>query len=75
MSQRTYTLGSNIRRSRQALGLTQTQFAQTLGVAQVTVSAWEVGAKTPTITRLVSIATVLETTVNDLLGSEDEVAA
>jgi DNA-binding transcriptional regulator YiaG len=42
-----FVTGNDIRREREALGLTQGQLADLLGVALNTVSRWEIGQRTP----------------------------
>ena len=41
-------LGRRLRAAREALGLTQEQAAEVLGVARTTVARWETGAHRPT---------------------------
>lgn len=51
--------GQRIKECREALSLTQTQFAEQLGVEQTTVSRWERGNSAPGPDRQVAIAVLL----------------
>lgn len=48
-------LGAVIKRKREALKLTQTEFAKLVGADQQRVSAWETGSNPPTIKRLFEV--------------------
>lgn len=61
-----------IRRQRRALGLTQEQMADRLGVSGPAVSKWEQGASYPDVTLLPALARLLETDLNTLMGFERE---
>lgn len=58
--------GKNIRRSRQAMGLTQTQLAELVGVRQSSVAKWERGINTPRDHQKVAIASALHIDVRML---------
>jgi transcriptional regulator with XRE-family HTH domain len=60
-------LATRIRKHRQALGISQTQFAEMLGVTQATVSRWEKGSM-PEAPMLARIAEQMGNTVKDLIG-------
>lgn len=63
-------IASNIAKLRKRKGLTQTALAEIIYVSNKTVSKWERGVGYPEITQLLSLAKVLETTVDDLLSDE-----
>lgn len=64
------TLATRIKAIRQTAGLNQTEFAERLGTAQSTVARWEKGAE-PSGPMLHAIATVANTSVEQLLGTGD----
>ena len=57
-----------IREKRKALGLTQEQVAERLGVSTPAVNKWEKGSTYPDITLLPALARLLETDLNTLLS-------
>lgn len=61
-----------IRMRRRALGLTQEQMAERLGVSAPAVSKWEQGVSYPDIMLLPALARLLETDVNTLMSFHDE---
>lgn len=61
-------LGENIKSLRKTKGLTQEEFANSIGVSFQTVSKWERGDSYPDITMLPIISEYFETTVDALLG-------
>ena len=61
-----------IRSRRRALGMTQEQAAQRLGVTAAAVSKWELGASYPDVTLLPALARLLGIDLNTLLGFERE---
>ena len=63
---------SNIERRRREKGLTQAEFASLLGVRQSTVSHIECHKRNPSVPLLLRAASILETTVDDLIGREDD---
>lgn len=64
------TLGKRIMQCRKALGLTQDQLAERLGVTAQAVSKWENDQSCPDITSLPKLAEIFGTTVDALLGRE-----
>lgn len=56
-----------IKDMRKKAGITQTELAKKLGIAQSAVSAWESGEKSPRTAKLMEIAAALNCTVDDLL--------
>ena len=67
-------LSRNISKQRQALGLTQAQLAERLGIETETLSRFERGKNLPSLLKLESLAGVLFTTVGDLLSEKPIVA-
>lgn len=57
-----------LRELRTAKKLTQAKLANILGVSRTTVTMWETGASQPDNSTLLQIATILETSVDELLG-------
>ena len=73
-------VGPTIAEGRRAIGLTQEGLAQRLGVTKAAVSKWEQLASLPDISLLPGIASLLDLTVDELLGwnpqlSEEETVA
>lgn len=62
------TIGENIRRFRKKNDLTQEALADRLGVTYQSVSRWEKGTTYPDLELLPAIASLLEVTVDELLG-------
>lgn len=63
-------LGENIRRARQAKGLSQEALGEQLHVVRQTVSKWEKGLSVPDADLLVQLAAVLEVSAADLMGED-----
>lgn len=61
-------LGANIRKLRQAKGLTQVQMAEALGVVQQLITRYEQGVAYPSIQKLIEIGNILGVTPDQLLG-------
>ena len=57
---------------RRALGLSQEQLAEKLGVSRQAVSKWETGESLPDTDKLLSLASALEMTADELLGLPGE---
>ena len=62
------TIGENIRTQRKAMGLTQEQLAEAMGVTVGAVSKWESGMSNPDIGILPVLAEFFEISVDALLG-------
>ena len=62
------TMGKRIMRHRKALGLTQEQLAEKLGVTAQAVSKWENDQSCPDIYMLPRLAELFDTTTDELLG-------
>ena len=68
------TIGSRIAQKRKAMGITQEELAQQLGVSSQAVSKWENDISCPDISLLPALAKALHCTTDALLsGKEDEV--
>jgi transcriptional regulator with XRE-family HTH domain len=63
-----HTLGSRIRARREAIGLSQGELAERIGVTASAVSQWELDATNVLGKHLVKVAATLDTSVNDLTG-------
>ncbi len=61
-----------IRERRKALGLTQEEVADYLGVSTPAVNKWETGKSYPDITMLPALARLLQTDANSLLSFEED---
>jgi len=61
-------LGRQIAQKRKALGLTQTDLAQALGVAQQTMAHYEGGTARIAVATLPTVARVLGVSIEDLIG-------
>lgn len=57
----------NILSYRKKAGLTQADVAKALGVSDAAVCQWEKGESMPSVSRLVSLANLLDCTVDQLL--------
>lgn len=62
-------LGSRIAQRRKALGLTQTDLAQELGIAQQTMAHYEGGTARIAVATLPTLARVLRVSIEELIGS------
>ena len=61
--------GETIRNARKALGLTQRQLAETLGVANTSVSNWEKGLSRPDADMIQKLCVCLQLQANDFYGT------
>ena len=57
---------------RKRLGLTQQQLGDRIGVTKVTISHYESNLQTPSLSKVTRLACCLHTSVDYLLGLEDE---
>ena len=64
--------GRNIRAAREALGMTQTQLADLVGVRQPTIVRWEAGVNEPKFSHCLALARALNKDMADLFPIEDE---
>jgi transcriptional regulator with XRE-family HTH domain len=67
-----HTVGKNIQMRRKALGLTQQQLADRLGVAFETISRYERAALAPSFAQLERLEDVLKVSADVLLASEPQ---
>lgn len=58
----------NLRRLREAAGLTQVELSEKVGVKQGSYSAWERGEAMPSAMNLLKLSYVLDCSVDELLG-------
>ena len=63
--------GEKIRNARKALGLTQRQLAQQLGVSNTSVSNWEKGLSRPDADMIQSLCSILRLQPNDFYGTTE----
>lgn len=66
------SIGKNIKALREAYGLTQSEFAQKIGVSDKTVSAWELEERTPRIGAVEEICKEFGLVKSQLYESESE---
>lgn len=60
----------NIRPLRNALGMSQRDLAQQLGVTPAAVGYWETGARKPGMDNLLAMAELFHCSIDDLFGRE-----
>lgn len=61
----------NIAERRRELDISQAELAKKLGVNQSTVAGWELGERTPKLSRLLQVAEFFGCTVDELIKKED----
>lgn len=64
-------LGQRTAKARKALGLTQTQVAEQLGISQPTLAHYEVGQLRIAVATLVPLADILNSSVEELLNGKE----
>lgn len=64
-------LTSRLKELRKSKKLTQSQFADLMGVSQATITFWENGKREPDLATIVKIADVFDTTTDYLLGRQN----
>ncbi len=62
---------NNLKKIRISKGMTQEQLADACGVGQSVVSQWESGFCNPKVETLRKLATVLNCTIDELIGNEE----
>lgn len=62
---------NRIRKARMIAGVSQSELARLMGVAQVSVWKWETGKTFPNVKRLKRLAEVLDTSVEKLIDDEE----
>lgn len=65
------TFAENLRTLRQSRGYTQDKFSRLIGSNQVTLSSWERGQRTPSISTIKEIANIFHVPVSSLISIED----
>ena len=68
-------LGQRIAEQRKALGITQVQLAEELGIAQQTMAHYEGGVSRIAVETLAQLAETLQTNVEDLIGTRTKRSA
>lgn len=63
----------NLTKIRTEKGMTQTALAKQLGVTSQAVSNYELGLREPSFVKLRKMADILECTVDELIGDDDEI--
>ncbi len=63
-------IGRFIAEKRRALGLTQRELAEALGVSNRTVSKWECGGGLPELANILPLCALLDVTADELLRGE-----
>ena len=66
------TLGERIQKCRKELSLSQEELGQKLLVSRQTISLWEKDQTVPTIDNLMRLSDIFDTSVDEILGSEDK---
>ena len=64
------TIGDNIKRLREAAGMTQEQLAEIMNVTHSAVSLWESGKRSMNVKQADKLAQALGVTLNDLMREE-----
>lgn len=67
-------LSENIIQARKALGLSQEQLAEQVGVSRQSISKWETGQSAPELEKLVLLSQIFGLSTDALLGKEAEAA-
>ncbi len=65
-------LGARIAQLRKARGITQVQLAETLGVSQQTIQAYEVGRRRIQVSALPVVARILDVSLEELFGAKEQ---
>lgn len=58
----------NLRRLREAAGLTQIELSAKVGVTQAALSSWEIGSASPSLANMERLADALDTSLDELVG-------
>lgn len=62
-------LSDNISQLRKALGLSQEQLAEQVGVSRQSISKWETGQSTPELDKLIQLSRIFGISTDELLGN------
>lgn len=65
------TFGENLKALRKSRGYSQDRFARTIGSNQMTVSSWEIGSRTPSLSTIKHIADTFKVPVSSLISLEE----
>ena len=65
-------LANKILQSRKALGLSQEQLAEQIGVSRQSISKWETGQSAPELDKLVALSRVFGLSTDELLGNSNQ---
>lgn len=71
-NEQVYDFGERLRRLREERGLSRDAFAKKLGVSGETIYRYENNIQNPSLDRVKQIATILRTSVDYLLGIDNE---
>ena len=58
--------------ARMRKGLTQEELAEKIGMAKITISAYEIGRSKPSLDVLIKLSDVLEVSIDELLGRKEK---
>lgn len=64
------TLGKNIKKFREKMGLNQPQLAEMLNISFKTISSWEIDRTEPNIGMIIKMAAIFNISVDDLVGKD-----
>ena len=64
-------IGDKLRKARQALGQTQEQVAQAVGVSRQTISNWETGRSLPDVLSVIRLSDLYDVNLDQLLKGDD----
>lgn len=70
-----FRFSDNVTFMRKKLGMTQGDVATYIGVSSAAVSKWEQGLSYPDLTLLPKLASLFDTTIDELLGYEPQLTA
>ena len=57
-----------LKSARLRANMTQKEVAEALGISQPVVAGWEIGKGSPSVTRLIELADIYNTTIDKLVG-------
>lgn len=66
------TIGANLRRCREAKGMTQQEVWEAVGISKSSYTSYEAGRAMPAADKIVELAKVLGTTTDELLLNDSE---
>lgn len=65
-------IGENIKKHRKALGMTQKELAELVGLKQYMIAKYESGERTPIVARIEKISDILKISTDELLGIKEK---